>query len=169
MALAHVLLGLLADGPAHGYDLKRGHDARFSTVKPLAFGQVYATLQRLERDGLVAVAGTEPGAGGPERTSYALTDAGRDALAAWLGEVEVPGPYAADDLVRRTVTALHLGGDAAGYLDRQRRTHLEEMRRLSRVLQDLDDPVGRIALDHTIAHLDADLRWLEETRERISG
>ena len=72
MSTAHVLLGLLAGGPRHGYDLKRSHDQRLPQAKPLAYGQVYATLGRLERDGLVAPAGHDRD-GGPDRTSYRLT------------------------------------------------------------------------------------------------
>ena len=50
MSLGTVILGVLADGPAHGYYLKREHDDRFPSARPLAYGQVYATLGRLERD-----------------------------------------------------------------------------------------------------------------------
>ena len=53
MSTSHVLLGLLAAGSRHGYELKRAHDARLPRARPLAFGQVYATLSRLERDGLL--------------------------------------------------------------------------------------------------------------------
>ena len=59
MSTAHVLLGLLAGEPKHGYDLKRAHDARLPRAKPLAFGQVYATLARLARDGLVTAVGQD--------------------------------------------------------------------------------------------------------------
>ena len=112
MSVGHVLLGVLAGGAAHGYDLKREHDARFPGAKPLAFGQVYSTLARLERDGLVEVAETTQ-EGGPERTTYAMTPAGEASLRDWLEEPEQAGPYAADDLVRKTVTALRLGADAS--------------------------------------------------------
>ncbi len=76
MALGHVLLGLLAGGERHGYDLKRQHDARFPMAKPVAPAQVYATLERLLRDGLIAPGATER-AGGPDRTAYAVTPAGK--------------------------------------------------------------------------------------------
>ena len=72
MSLGMVLLGVLADGPAHGYDLKKVYDDRFPSARPLAYGQVYATLGRLERDGLVETVETAQGAG-PERTVYALS------------------------------------------------------------------------------------------------
>lgn len=167
MSIAHVLLGVLADGPGHGYDLKREHDARFPGAKELPYGQVYASLQRLERDGLVEVAETMQG-GGPERTVYALTAAGRTELDGWLSEGEPAGPYAADELVRKAVTALRLGADAHGYLTRQREVHLSRMRELLALQDATDDVAGRIAIDHTVFHLDADLRWLEAATERVA-
>jgi DNA-binding PadR family transcriptional regulator len=167
MSVGHVLLGVLAAGPAHGYELKREHDQRFPSAKPLAFGQVYATLARLERDGLVEVAESSQD-GGPERTAYALTAAGERALDAWLAEPEVAGPYPVDDLVRKTVTALRLGADAAAYLQRQRHAHLTRMRELLELQQRTTDAGARIAVDHVITHLDADLRWLETAADRVA-
>ena len=97
MSTGHVLLGLLAEGERHGYELKREHDARFPAARPLAFGQVYATLERLRNRGLVDTAASVK-ADGPERTPYALTDAGRAELDRWLAEVEAPSPYVANPL-----------------------------------------------------------------------
>ena len=94
MSVQHVLMGVLAEGPAHGYDLKRAYDERFPGGKALAYGQVYAALSRLQQDGLVEVAETRQD-GGPERTTYALTAEGRKALDAWLAETEPAGAYAA--------------------------------------------------------------------------
>ncbi len=168
MSVAHVLLGVLADGPAHGYDLKRGHDERFPGAKELPYGQVYAALQRLVRDGLVEVVETVR-EGGPERSVHALTAAGREALGDWLSATEPAGPYAADDLVRKTVTALRLGADAADFLERQRAVHLARMRELLAVQAATTDVAGRIAVDHTVSHLDADLRWLEAAAARVAA
>lgn len=167
MSISHVLLGVLAAGPAHGYDLKREHDNRFPGAKELAYGQVYAALQRLERDGLVEVAETVQESG-PERTVYALTGAGRTELEHWLAEAESAGPYPADGLVRKAVTALRLGADARGYLERQREVHLGRMRELLVVQDATTDPAGRSAIDHAVFHLDADLRWLEAAGARIA-
>lgn len=167
MSMGTVLLGILAGGPAHGYDLKRLHDARFPSARPLAYGQVYSTLARLERDGLVETVETRRDAG-PERTVYAITPAGRDALTAWLDQVETPGTYAADELLRKTVSALHAGAGAEGFLRRQREAHLATMRRLTRELASAAEVGTRIALDHALAHLDADLRWMEQTRDRVA-
>lgn len=94
MSTGQVLLGFLAECPKHGYELKKEHDHRLAGARPLAYGQVYATLQRLERDGLAEVAETQQ-EGGPERILYAITDAGRAELARWLDTVEPSAPYVA--------------------------------------------------------------------------
>src|SRR5256714_325879 len=69
------LLGLLEREPSHGYDLKRDYDVLFGRGRPLPFGQVYATLARLARDGKVVAGPSEPGAG-PDRKRYAITGEG---------------------------------------------------------------------------------------------
>jgi DNA-binding PadR family transcriptional regulator len=167
VTIGHVVLGMLSVGPAHGYDLKRGYDERFPGSKPLAFGQVYATLGRLERDGLVEAVETAKG-GGPERTAYALTEAGAASLRAWLDTPEPPGPYPADGLVRKVVTALRLGADADAFVERQRQVHLARMRELLALQRASTDIGARIAVDHAVAHLDADLRWLEDAAARVA-
>src|SRR3954465_6198914 len=104
MSTPHVLLGLLVAGPRHGYDLKRAHDERLPQAKPLAFGQVYATLGRLERDGFVEQTGPDREAG-PDRTSSALTPAGRAQLDDWLDQVEPPAPYVNSALFSKVVVS----------------------------------------------------------------
>lgn len=166
MGVSHVLLGVLAEGPAHGYDLKRLYDIRFPGTRPLAFGQVYAALAKLDHDGLVEVVETVR-EGGPERTSYALTDKGAEHLWRWLGATEPAGPYAADDLVRKAVTGLRLGQDAAGFLVRQRQLHLAAMKELVALQDSTEEVEARIVIDHAIEHLDADLRWLANAAARM--
>jgi DNA-binding PadR family transcriptional regulator len=168
MSVSHALLGVLAEGPAHGYDLKRVHDDRFPGTRPLAFGQVYAALAKLERDGLVEVVETVRD-GGPERTVYSLTDRGAEHLAAWLDSLEAAGPYAADDFVRKAVTALRLDRDAAGYVTRQRQVHLAAMKELVALQESTDEVAARVVLDHAIEHLDADLRWLATAATRMEA
>lgn len=170
----HVFLGLLAGGPRHGYDLKRLYDAQFPGARPLAYGQVYATLQRLQKEGHVEVDGTVQGSG-PERTVYRITDPGREVLAAWLDEPEPPSAYAGSELVRKTLMALHLGADAARFLARQRQVHLARMRELLREQAAAEAAAGPsegvvpgLGADYAVAHLDADLRWLETTTERVA-
>lgn len=167
VSVSHAVLGILVRGPAHGYDLKWEHDGRFPGSRPMAFGQVYSTLARLVRDGYVEVAEVVHG-GGPEKTVYAITDSGRRYLAEWLEQTEPAGPYAADGLVRKTITALHVGADAGGYLRRQRAAHLGRMRELVAARAEQREPAAQIALDHAIEHLDADLRWLETAAARIA-
>lgn len=168
MSVSRVLLGILAEGPAHGYDIKQAHDRRFPGAKPLAFGQVYAALARLEKDDLVEVVERAREAG-PDRTTYAITRAGREALAGWLSATEPAGPYSADDLVRKTVTALRLGRDAGGFLAGQRKVHLAAMRELLDLQASTDDVAARIVIDHAVEHLDADLRWLETAAARVGS
>ncbi|MGK5737437.1 PadR family transcriptional regulator [Micromonospora sp. URMC 103] len=170
MSTPHVLLGLLATGRKHGYELKRAHDERLPRARPLAFGQVYATLGRLERDGLVAAAGQDRD-GGPERTSYALTEDGHAALDRWLTTVEPPMPYVASTLFAKVVVALLVADvdRARSYLVAQRGAHTARLRELTAVKNapsaTLDDVV---AADFAIAHLDADLRWLHTTLARVA-
>lgn len=170
--LAHVLLGLLAGGARYGYELKREHDARLPRAKPVAFGQVYATLGRLVRDGFIAEDGQER-AGGPDRTAYAVTEVGRAELVDWLGRVEEPAPYVSSTLIAKVVVALLVAPDdkaARDYLAAQRAAHLARMRDLTAVKTDpaatLTDVV---AADYAIGHLDADLRWMETTLARVAA
>lgn len=167
----YVLLGLLATGPRHGYDLKQAHDRRLPRAKPLPYGQVYATLDRLERDGLVVAAGVER-ASGPDRTSYQLTEAGRQRLEEWLGAVEPPAPYVAGALLAKVLVALFVAGSgrAAAYLADQRAAHAARLRELTSVKTDPDATLADIiAADFAINHLDADLRWLVATLDRVAA
>jgi DNA-binding PadR family transcriptional regulator len=167
MATNEVVLALLRNGPAHGYDLKRDHDAWFPDARPLAFGQVYATLGRLERSGHVEVLETRT-EGGPERTVYSLTARGEQQLSDWLAEPAGPAASSAEEIVRKTVAALRTGADASAFLTRQRTAHLRRIRELT--AQPCNgDPAARLARDHLVAHLDADLRWLDLAVERVAA
>jgi DNA-binding PadR family transcriptional regulator len=160
-----LVLALLGEGPRHGYQIKQTHDAWFPDARPLAFGQVYATLGRLQRDGLVEVVDTRS-EGAAERTVYALTAAGRARLAAWLAEPAPPGGAGGDEIVRKTVAALRTGAGAAAYLSAQRTAHLRLLRELS-TAEPGPDTAARLGREHTVAHLDADLRWLERAAELV--
>lgn len=169
MSTPHVLLGFLAAAGRHGYELKRAHDMRFPQARPLAFGQVYATLERLVRDGLVEVAGREPGEG-PDRTRYVLTPRGRAALEAWIAEVEPPAPFVANALFAKVVVALLVGASASTYLGAQRAAHMARMRELTALKMGAGATVSDVvAADYALAHLDADLHWLELTGQRLDA
>jgi len=165
MSLTELHLALLAGAPRHGYDIKHEHDAWFPDGRPLPFGQVYATLARLQRDGLAEVVETRVD-GGPERTVYALTEDGERRLRDWLAEPAAATGAGAEEIVRKTIAALHTGIDVQGFVARQRAAHLRHMRQLQQA------PVGagaaeRLVREHLIAHLDADLRWLELAAETL--
>lgn len=166
MSTSHAVLGLLQPGPCHGYDLKRAYDTRFPFAKPLAYAQVYATLQRLLRDGFVEVAEQQPGAG-PERTVYAITEAGRAHVRAWAAEPEPPAPHAANVLYTKLVLSLLAGEDAGAYLDVQRRAHLARMRELTEARR-RGTVAERLGADYALHHLEADIKWLETTASRLA-
>src|SRR3954471_22720822 len=106
--MRNAVLAVLAEQPAHGYEIKRGLEERFgSVIAPVNAGQVYVTLQRLQRDALVAddaVAQT----GRPDKRVYRLTDAGRRALEEWLGAASAPTRLR-DDFFMKLVFAHAMG------------------------------------------------------------
>ncbi len=170
MTTGHVLMGLLASGDRHGYDLKKEHDERFPASRPLAFGQVYAALDRLRKHGYVDAVDVER-AEGPDRTIYTLTATGRLELAGWLAEIEPPAPFVANPLaVKATIALLVADADAAAhYLQRQRAAHLARMREYTSIKTDPHASITEVlAADYAISHLDADLRWLETALNRMT-
>jgi DNA-binding PadR family transcriptional regulator len=167
MSVGQTFLGLLEEQPRHGYDLKRTYDERFGRDRPLQYGQVYATLARLLKRGLVEVDGVEPG-GGPERKRYAITDAGVADVERWLAEPEPPELYLQSTLYAKVALALLTGRGAQDVLDAQRAEHLRAMRELTR-RKATGDIADQLVCDHALFHLEADLRWLELTAARLDG
>jgi DNA-binding PadR family transcriptional regulator len=167
MSVPLTLLGLLEREPSHGYDLKREYDAFFAGGKPLPFGQVYATLRRLARDGKVTGGDAEPGAG-PDRKRYAITELGSHEIDAWLTQPVEPVPYLQTVLFSKVVLALMLGRPAEAYLDTQRAAHLQRMRELTEIKR-TDSLMEALLADHGIFHLEADLRWIDVTSARLSA
>ncbi|MFI0213185.1 PadR family transcriptional regulator [Streptomyces lydicus] len=165
MSIGHTLLGLLESGPRHGYDLKRAFDEHFGHDRPLHYGQVYSTMSRLLKNGLVEVDAVEAGAG-PERKRYAITDAGVTDVAQWLARAEKPEPYLQSTLYTKVVLALMTSRDAAELLDTQRTEHLRLMRGLTERKR-TGDLADQLICDHALFHLEADLRWLELTAARL--
>ena len=165
VSIQYGLLGLLDTAPRHGYDLKQAFDRVLSPQRPLPFGQVYASLARLERDGRVTIDGVER-VDGPDRKRYAITSAGRDALRAWLLEPLQPEPHLQADLYVKVVLAILLGQSLDDLLDAQRRAHLERMRHLTTLRLTAPLPTALLA-DYATFHLEADLRWLELTAARV--
>jgi DNA-binding PadR family transcriptional regulator len=161
------LLGLLDREPSHGYDLKRDYDEYLSRGRPLPFGQVYATLARLARDGKAIAGDAEPGAG-PDRKRYTITETGKSEVEAWLAEPIPAEPHLQTELFVKVVLSLMLGRPAAEYLDTQRATHLRRMRELT-ALKQQGKLVDALLADHGLFHLEADLRWIDLTAARLAA
>lgn len=160
------LLGFLEGEPRHGYELKRRFDEAFPAERSLPFGQVYATLARLRRDGLVDVAAIESGAG-PDRKLYVISDAGVADLEEWLGDPSTPAAPTRSDLFVKVVIALLSGRDPHAVLDPQRAVHLARMRDVTDRRREAD-LVGAMACDLELAHLEADIEWIERAATRLA-
>ena len=167
MSVPQTLLGLLEREPRHGYDLKRDYDVYFGRGKPLPFGQVYATLARLARDGKVVAAEAEPG-GGPDRKRNLITERGVSEVQAWLAAPVEPEAHLQTVLFAKVVLALMLGRNAESYLDAQRAVHLRRMRELT-AMKRSGNVVDRLLADHGLFHLEADLRWIDLTSARLQA
>jgi len=166
MSVPLTLLGLLEREPSHGYDLKRAYDTFFGRGKQLPFGQVYATLGRLARDGKVTAGDAEPG-DGPDRKRYDITDTGRHDVDAWLADPVEPEPHLQTVLFAKVTLALMLGKPAAAYLDAQRGAHIRRMQQLTE-LKRTASLVDVLLADHALFHLEADLRWIDLTSMRLN-
>jgi DNA-binding PadR family transcriptional regulator len=161
------LLGLVERGPSHGYDLKRDYDTYIGRGKSLPFGQVYATLARLARDGKVVISDLEPG-DGPDRKRYVVTERGATEVHTWLTEPVQPEPHLQTVLFAKVVIALMLDRPAGEYLDTQRAAHLRRMRELTEIRR-TGGLIDALLADHGLFHLEADLRWIEMTAARLDA
>ncbi|MBB2909901.1 DNA-binding PadR family transcriptional regulator [Streptosporangium becharense] len=163
------LLALLAKEPAHGYELKQALEQIFGSAYPSPnIGQVYVTLSRLEKDGLVRVVDVEQ-VSRPNKKVYHLTPAGRAALDAWADE-PADGLRVRDDFFMKLVLA-PMGGvaDRTALIDRQRRHYLALMRDLNEIAGRTDpgDRAALLLVEGAVLHLKADLDWLERCREEL--
>src|SRR5215211_1286050 len=171
--MRHAFLALLADQPRHGYDLKLALDQVFGdALPPINAGQVYTTLARLERDGLVQGARVEEDK--RDKRVYELTEAGRAALAAWLAE-PAPGPQLKDEFFLKLVLSRLPGVDGdhdpAALIGRQRRAYLQSLRELNNLaarLANQSNPAPALLVEGAILHLQADLKWLDLCEAQIT-
>ena len=165
MSTSTMLLSLLEQAPAHGYTLKQEYDVHFGQRRSLAFGQVYQSLARFERDGLAEVIDVEAGAG-PERKRYRITPEGVAVVARWVFTPTAPDVFAASTLFARVSVALMSERSAESVLEEQRSVHLERMRELQKRRRGAGS-AEVLAVTYELAHLDADLRWIEESGQRL--
>ena len=165
MSVPHAVLGLLQQGPRHGYDLKHLVDRYFAPDHPVAFAQIYSTLGRLENRGRVRLEAIER-AEGPDRRRYAITDEGAAELERWLTTPLDPEPHLQAALFTKVVLAIMSGRPVAPLVDAERHAHLERMRGLTAIRRSSPLPIALLA-DYALFHLEADLRWLDLTAARV--
>lgn len=167
MDTSQVLLGLIgAAESSHGYELKSRYDQWFGTRKALAFGQVYATLARLIRDGLIAELGTESGEG-PDRKRFQITETGAQQVRQWMFTPDAPQHELKNNLFAKTIIALMLDDNAEQLIDLQRQAHIARMRKLTREKTQSSDLATVLVIDYALFHIEADLRWIELTTLRL--
>ncbi|MBB4914499.1 PadR family transcriptional regulator [Streptosporangium saharense] len=163
------LLALLAKEPAHGYELKQALEQIFGRAYPPPnIGQIYVTLGRLEKDGLVRAVDVEQ-SNRPNKKVYYLTAAGRDALDIWVDEPS-EGPRVRDEFFMKLVLAPMTGiADRMALINRQRRHYLGLMRDLNELADrtDREDYVALLLIEGAMLHLQADLDWLERCQEDL--
>jgi len=161
------LLALLAKEPAHGYELKTQLEQIFGEAYPAPnIGQIYVTLQRLERDGLVrsqdVVQTTRP-----NKRVYELTAAGREAVIDWIDKPS-EGPRVRDEFFMKLALSPHAGtSDRLGLINRQRRYYLAQLRSLSELAAAADRRIPKLLIEGAILHLQADLDWLQRCQEEV--
>jgi DNA-binding PadR family transcriptional regulator len=168
MSVRHALLALLSEGPKYGLQLRQEFEAGTGEVWPLNVGQVYTTLQRLERDGLVESDGLDDE--GPQK-SFRITGDGGAELDRWLRTPPDMSAPPRDELVIKVLVALRLPGvDVRSLMQDHRRYVVELMQQYTR-LKD-DDGDGDIALalvvDAELFRLDAVVRWLDTVDARVA-
>ncbi|QBI19657.1 PadR family transcriptional regulator [Egibacter rhizosphaerae] len=170
MAIRNALLALLAEGPKHGYQLKVEFEAATGDSWPLNIGQVYTTLQRCARDGLLEPA--EASGSDARQRRYQLTDAGREVLDAWLAAPVDRDPPQRDELaVKLLVVLAASAADPAVVIQAQRTATLERLQRLNQLARGAD-PAGDLAwllvVDHLIFQAEAEVRWLDLCEQRLA-
>src|SRR6202789_2047880 len=161
------LLAMLAKEPAYGYQLRaRLRQALGPVGDAMNDGQIYVTLTRLEKAGLVT-AEQEPGLPDrPDRKVYALTAAGQHRVTEWLAEVSWPKPDLAEFHLKLIAAAAAGLADPLTIVDRQRRELLRRLRDAQRAaLAEPEDSEAALLLEGIVLRMQADLAWLEACEE----
>jgi DNA-binding PadR family transcriptional regulator len=169
MSVRHALLALLSEGPKYGLRLREEFEAGTGEVWPLNIGQVYTTLQRLERDGLIESDGDDERDSPQKR--FKITAEGEDELAAWLRTPPDMSSPPRDELVIKVLVALRVPGtDVREVIQAHRRYLVELMQQWTRIKEadaGRDLALG-LAVDAELFRLDAVVRWLDAADGRIN-
>jgi DNA-binding PadR family transcriptional regulator len=167
MSVRHALLALLSEGPKYGLQLREEFEARTGEVWPLNVGQVYTTLQRLERDGLVESEGD--GQDGPQK-GFVITPAGLRELTGWLRTPPDLASPPRDELVMKVLVAIRVPGtDVRDVIQVHRRYLVQLMQQWTRIKENEAESDLNLALvvDAELFRLDAVVRWLDAADGRI--
>jgi DNA-binding PadR family transcriptional regulator len=168
VSLKYGILGLLGEEPLHGYEVKSRFEDMLGGTWEVNIGQIYSTFQRLERDGLVEAVG---GRGDRGKLVYQLTDAGRASLSDWLVTPESEPQQLRDSIYVKLLLGSRLAnGSMDRLLARQRSVYLQRLKDLAELeararQEDRTDVV--LMLRGAILHTEADLKWLDATRDEI--
>ena len=166
MSVRHALLALLSEGPKYGLQLRHEFEARTGEVWPLNVGQVYTTLQRLERDGFVE---SDDEAEGPQK-GYSITATGTRELTSWLeSPPELSQPPRDELLIKVLVAAEVPGVDVHEVVQVHRRHLIEVMQRYTALKADADEDDIPLALvvDAELFRIEAAVRWLDTADIRL--
>jgi DNA-binding PadR family transcriptional regulator len=167
VSVRHAMLALLSEGPKYGLQLREEFEARTGEVWPLNVGQVYTTLQRLERDGLVE--SDDTGEEGPQR-GFRITPDGERELAEWLRTPPDLSSPPRDELVMKILVALRMPSvDVHEVIQSHRRYLVELMQQWTRIKEDDagTDLSMLLAVDAELFRLDAVVRWLDAAEARV--
>ena len=167
MSVRHAMLALLSEGPKYGLQLREEFEAGTGEVWPLNVGQVYTTLQRLERDGLVESDGTSDE--GPQK-GFRITAEGEQELASWLRTPPDLSSPPRDELVMKVLVALRVpSADVHAVIQAHRRYLVELMQRWTRIKEDDGADLSvLLAVDAELFRLDSVVRWLDAAEARVN-
>ena len=168
MSIRHGLLALLERGPSHGYQLRAEFDSATGATWPLNVGQVYTTLDRLERDGLVVQEGA-PDADG--RIAYRITDDGRAEVRTWFGSPVSQKAAPRDELAIKLALAVTTPGvDVLSVVQTQRSSTMTTLQELTRLkVRGADgDLAWSLVLDSLVFRAEAEIRWLDHCEARVA-
>jgi len=167
VGVKHALLALLSEGPKYGLQLRQEFESRTGEVWPLNVGQVYTTLQRLERDGLVE--SDDESEDGPQK-GFRITVEGKEELEVWLRTPPDLSSPPRDELVMKVLVAFGVPGiDVHEVIQAHRRYGVELMQQWTRLKEGAaEHEVGlALAVDAELFRLDSVVRWLDAADSRM--
>ena len=169
MSVRQALLALLEQGPMYGYQLRTEFERRTGSTWPLNVGQVYTTLTRLERDGLVTPHTAESGDDGEGHVVYRVTDAGRDEVAAWFTTPVARTQPPRDELAIKLALAVTTPGvDVGTVIQQQRSATMAALQDYTRLKRDGQaDLAWGLVLDSLVFAAEAEIRWLDHCEARL--